>query len=170
MFDFFFPTLLFTRHGSTCTYAFASAQDSNDDDRGSGLFSSRFGPILIPANSNNIRFRFYAIVYTRTKLQLRITCCQVIDSSFFLFFREEEFQIELEQEFSKYICEENENKVATINNALIDDQFFFFEKKNICIQSWRVELEQTCSKYIFEAAITSNVLLLYKSFLNIFVK
>lgn len=44
--------------------------------------------------------------------------------------------------------------------------FFFFEEKNICIQSWRVELEQTCSKYIFEAAITSNVLLLYKSFLN----
>lgn len=39
-------------------YAFASAQDSNDDDRGSGLFSSRFGPILIPANSNNIPFPF----------------------------------------------------------------------------------------------------------------
>lgn len=129
MFDFFFPTLLFTRHGSTCTYAFASAQDSNDDDRGSGLFSSRFGPILIPANSNNIRFRFYAIVYTRTKLQLRITCCQVIDSSFFLFFREKEFQIELEQEFSKYICEENENKVATINNALIINFFFFLRKR-----------------------------------------
>lgn len=129
MFDFFFPTLLFTRHGSTCTYAFASAQDSNDDDRGSGLFSSRFDPILIPANSNNIRFRFYAIVYTRTKLQLRITCCQVIDSSFFLFFREEEFQIELEQEFSKYICEENENKVATINNALIINFFFFLRKR-----------------------------------------
>lgn len=131
MFDFFFPTLLFTRHGSTCTYAFASAQDSNDDDRGSGLFSSRFGPILIPANSNNIRFRFYAIVYTRTKLQLRITCCQVIDSSFFLFLREEEFQIELEQEFSKYICEENENKVATINNALIIN--FFFLRKRISV-------------------------------------
>lgn len=140
MFDFFFPTLLFTRHGSTCTYAFASAQDSNDDDRGSGLFSSRFGPILIPANSNNIPFPF--LRYCIHENEAAIANNVLLGNRFFFFsffFWEEEFQIELEQEFSKYICEENENKVATINNALIDDQFFFFWEKEYLytiLESW----------------------------------